>query len=250
MQLAGQVMLITGATGGIGTAIAREMARVGATLVLAGRDVEALKKLAAEVNGHPIPGDLLDADSVDRLVGAAEQFAGRVDVLINNAGRGYFGPLAAMPTEQVADLIRLNLTVPILLTRRVLPAMLRQGRGRIVFVGSIAGVVGVPHEAVYAAAKGGLVPFADSLVDELAGTGVGVTMVVPAAVATSFFRKRGLEYDRRVPKMLPPERLAAKIRVAIEADKQRVFVPRWMHLPALLHGSVPGIYRALATRFG
>ena len=250
MQLAGQVVLITGATGGIGGATAHEMARAGATVVLAGRDVEALKKLAADVNGHPIPGELSDADSVDRLVRSAEQFAGRIDVLINNAGRGYFGPMATMPDDEITDLIRLNLTVPILLTRRVLPAMLRQGRGRIVFVGSIAGVVGVPHEAVYAAAKGGLAPFADSLTDELAGTGVGVTMVLPASVATSFFRKRGREYDRRVPKMLPPERLAAKIRAAIEADKQRLFVPRWMHLPALLHGNVPGIYRALATRFG
>jgi len=250
MQLAGRVVLMTGATGGVGQATARELARAGAVLVLAGRDKTVLDDLAAAVRGYAVPGELAEPTAVERLVAAAERLAGPVDVLINNAGVGYAGQLAETPMEQINALVHINLSVPIQLTRLVLPGMLRRGRGRIVLVGSIAGVVGVRNESVYAAAKGGLAVLADSLADELAGTGVGVTLITPAAIATGFFRKRGLEYDRRVPKLMPPERLAATIRAAVEADRRRVMVPRWLELPARLHGSMPKLYRALSARWG
>jgi short-subunit dehydrogenase len=250
MQLAGRVALVTGATGGIGRATVRELAARGAQLVVAGRDPAELKDLAKAVGGHALPGDLAMPGAVDELVQETERLAGPVDVLVNNAGRGHSSPLATIPPGEIDSLLYLDLSVPIQLTRRVLPGMLERGRGRIVMVGSIAGLVGVRNEAVYAAAKGGLAVLADSLTDELIGTGVGVTLIAPGAVATRFFQKRGSEYQRRLPRMLTPEQVAAAIRDGIESDRRRVVVPRWLELAIRMHGSVPSLYRALSARWG
>jgi short-subunit dehydrogenase len=188
--------------------------------------------------------------AAEQLIARAERVAGPVDVLVNNAGRGYAGPLATTPPAEIDSLLQLDLATPVQLSRRVLPGMLARGSGRIVFIGSIAGLVGVRNEAVYAAAKGGLAALADSLSDELAGTGVGVTLVAPGAVATRFFRTRGCEYDRRVPRLLTPERVATAIREGIEGERRRVVVPRWLEFAIRLHGGAPGLYRALSARWG
>jgi short-subunit dehydrogenase len=115
-------------------------------------------------------------------------------------------------------------------------------------VASIAGTLGVAHEAVYAASKGGLIAFSESVRYELAGTGVGVTVVVPAAVETSFFARRGRAYTRRFPRPVAAERVAAALVAAIERDAAGVFVPRWMIVPARLHAGLPGAFRRAAKR--
>ncbi len=127
--------------------------------------------------------------------------------------------------------------------------MLAWGRGHIVNVASIAGHVGVREEAVYAATKAALVAFTESLRYEV-GDRLTVTLVSPGVVETAFFRRRGRPYERRRPKPIPPERVADRIARAIERERAEVFVPRWMALPARLRGAAPGLYRALARRFG
>ena len=108
--------------------------------------------------------------------------------------------------------------------------------------------MGVSHEAVYAASKGGLIAFSESVRYELAGTGVGVTVVVPAAVETSFFARRGRAYTRRFPRPVDPARVAAGLVAAIEGNVAEVFVPRWMVVPARLRGGLPGAFRRAAGR--
>jgi short-subunit dehydrogenase len=155
-----------------------------------------------------------------------------------------------MEPDRADRLIRVNLAAPIRLTRAVLPGMLRHRRGHVVNVASIAGHVGVPDEAVYSATKAGLITFSDSLRYELDGTNVGVSVVSPGVVDTAFFDRRGRPYDRRFPRPIPAEPVAAAITKAIRNERPMVFVPSWGSFPARLRGGLPGVYRALARRFG
>ncbi|MBB2740953.1 UNVERIFIED_ORG: short-subunit dehydrogenase [Microbispora rosea subsp. rosea] len=242
MRLAGARVLVTGASSGIGAATALELSARGARLVLSGRDQEALAGVAARTGGEILPADLSDP-SADLAVRA-----GRVDMLVACAGEGWSGPLARMSGGTAERMIAVNLTAHVQLTRLLLPGMLERGRGHLVYVASIAGVVGVREEAVYAATKAGLLAFAESLRYELPG--VGVTAVVPGVVDTPFFARRGRPYTRRRPAPVPPERVARAIAVAVERDRAEVYVPAWLRLPARLRGAAPGAFRVLARRFG
>lgn len=242
MRLAGARVLVTGASSGIGAAAALELSARGARLVLSGRDQEALADVAARTGGEMLPADLSDP-SADLAVRA-----GPVDMLVACAGEGWSGPLARMSGGTAERMIAVNLTAHVQLTRLLLPGMLERGRGHLVYVASIAGVVGVREEAVYAATKAGLLAFAESLRYELPG--VGVTAVVPGVVDTPFFARRGRPYTRRRPAPVPPERVARAIAVAVERDRAEVYVPAWLRLPARLHGAAPGAFRVLARRFG
>ena len=173
-----------------------------------------------------------------------------IDILINNAGVGWAGPLTEMSAAKVAHMVAVNLTAPIELTRLLTPVLGAGGRGRVVFISSIAGTTGVTQEAVYAATKAGLGCFAESLRYELAGTDVGVTVVVPGVVDTPFFARRGSPYGRRRPIPVSAQRVARSVLTAIERDQAMTFVPRWFGFPAWLHGTAPGTFRALAARFG
>jgi len=166
------------------------------------------------------------------------------------AGVGWAGPLEAMPADRVDEVVGVDLVAPVHLTRLLLPALRRAPRAQLVLVSSVAGTVGVRDEAVYAAAKAGLRAFADSLRWELADSAVAVTTVVPGVVATPFFERRGSPYGRRRPRPLPPERLAAAIAGSLDHPRPEVFVPRWLRLPARLHGVAPAVTGALSRRFG
>jgi short-subunit dehydrogenase len=176
--------------------------------------------------------------------------ANGINILINNAGVGWAGPLTEMSTATITHMIAVNLTAPIELTRLLTPALGTGGRGRVVFISSIAGTIGVTQEAVYGATKAGLGCFAESLRYELAGAGVGVSVVVPGVVDTPFFARRGHPYGRRRPIPVSPPRVARAVLTAIEREQAMTFVPRWFGFPAWLHGAAPGAFRALATRFG
>lgn len=239
MRIDDSRVLITGASSGIGAATARAMARTGARLVLTGRDQGRLDAVAADTGGRAVAGDL--------VTGAAEVAAGagEVDVLVANAGAGWAGPLAAMPPETIEDLLAVNLTAPIRLARLLLPGMVERRRGHLVFVASIAGVVGVPGEAVYSAAKAGLIAFAEAVRAE---TPVGVSVVIPGVVDTPFFARRGTPYTRRRPVPIPAERVARTIVRVIEREAAEAYVPGWLELPARLRGAAPGVFRRLAAR--
>jgi short-subunit dehydrogenase len=286
-RLAGARVLITGASSGIGAATAHAMAGSGARLLLTGRDRDRLTTVAAATGGRAVTCDLTTPGTAAATIGGTGAsaatgtgalgiagtggvigiagtgeaagvaglvaLAGPVDVLVANAGAGWAGEFTAMPPGELERLVALNLTVPMLLTRLLLPGMIESGRGHVVLVGSIAGAVGVRHEAVYSAAKAGLMVFAESLRHELRGPAaprVSVSVVLPGVVDTPFFARRGTPYVRRHPAPVPPARVARAIVAAVERDRPESYVPAWLRLPARLRGAAPGPFRLLARRAG
>ncbi len=185
-----QVVLITGASAGIGASCARRFAEEGARLVLAARGRPALETLAEQLraDGHSVeivPTDVGDPAAMRRLVERAVECSGRLDVLVNNAGVNYRGRLDEQTPEQLAQIISVNLTAPILMSRLALPHLAERG-GAIVNVASLAGRIPVVHEATYSASKFGLRAFTYALADELAESGVRVSVVSPGPVDTGF----------------------------------------------------------------
>jgi short-subunit dehydrogenase len=248
-ELAGRVCLVTGATSGIGRATAMRLARHDVRLLVSGRDTEALGVVAAAAGGTAIPADLSRRDEVERLAESAVADQGRVDVLVNAAGEGLHGPVAELGPADLERVVAVNLTAPILLTTALLEGMLERRAGHIVHVGSIAGHVGHREEATYAATKAALTVFSESLHAELAGTGVAVTLITPGVVDTAFFERRGAPYDRRWPRPIPADRVAARIVDALSSRPAEVIVPGWLSAPVRLRGALPGLYRSLARRF-
>lgn len=248
MEVRGAVVVVTGASSGIGAATALKLGEAGAKLVLHGRDPERLARMAGRTGGVALPADFADTEAVTRAAAEIGERFGRVDALVNNAGTGWAGAFSGMTGDQVRDVIAVNLTAPIELTRALLPALSPQGR--VVFVTSIAGRTGVAGEAVYSAAKAGLDAFAESLRLELAGTGVKVGVVVPGVADTEFFARRGRPYERRSPRPVPPERVAAAVLRAVRDGRAESYVPRWLRVPVAVRGLAPGLYRGLAARFG
>jgi len=249
MRLAGAVALVTGGSSGIGAATARALTRAGACPLIAGRDPVRLREVARQTGGVPLVADLASPDGPEELAVAALAEAGRVDLLVSNAGIGWAGEIGELSGAKVGELIAVNLLAPVQLARILVPGMSKRGGGHLVFVSSIVGMTGARHEAVYAAAKAGLTRFADSLSYEVSDQNVGVSVVVPGVVDTPFFDRRGLPYTRRAPAPIPPERVARAIVGAVRQDRRQVFVPSWMRFPAWLHGSAPRTFRLLASRF-
>ncbi|HTZ43350.1 MAG TPA: SDR family oxidoreductase [Jatrophihabitans sp.] len=249
---AGRVVLVTGASRGIGRATAELLADRGAVVVATGRDEPALAAVTARTGGSYLAADLTEPAAPEALVEHAVAAHGRLDGLVVNAGAGHVGPFGQMTAGQVAGLVDLDLRAPLLLARAAIPA-LRTSPGRqrgIVFVGSIAGAVGVPEESAYSACKSALGTFAELLAEELRADGIRVSTVLPGVVDTEFLAGRAVPYDRRFPRPVPPERVARVIADALDGGPARRFVPRWLVVPARLAGAVPGSYRRLARRFG
>jgi short-subunit dehydrogenase len=213
-------------------------------------DVGELMRTAEELDVEAVVADVRDPTHADRVVTRALERFGRLDAVVANAGLGHAGEFAAMTPERIDDLIATNVRAPVLLARAALPTMIEQGRGSVVFVSSVVGVLLVPRESLYSATKAAIEGFAEPLREELRDTGVTVTTVMPAVVATAFFDDRGEPYRRRLPRPVPPERIAAVIVRAVESGGTRLIVPRWFALPVRIRGTAPGLYRRLARRFG
>ena len=246
MKLTGARALITGASSGIGSATARLLAGAGARPLLTGRDATALSALAQETGGTALPLELGEPDAAQRLA----DWAGDVDLLVCNAGLGWAGELDDMPMSTLDELVDVNLTVHMRLTRLVLPAMLARGVGHLVFVSSIAGSMGVADEAVYAGTKAGLRAFASSIRLATASRGVGVSVVVPGVVATSFFTRHGRDHEQAKLKAIPAEEVAQALVDAVTHNRAEVFAPAWLRFPARFYGAAPTLVHALQRRFG
>lgn len=254
MRLSGAIALVTGASSGIGAATARALAAHGSRVLVSGRDSARLAAVAADVGGVAVPADLAAGDGPARLadaaVRAARRAGGGIDIVVNNAGVGWSGHISDMPAWKLSELVAVNLTAPMQLTRLLVPTMVGRCRGQVVFVTSIAGVTGVRGEAVYAATKAGLATFAESLAYELADHDVRVSVVVPGVIDTAFFSRRGKPYSRARPAPISAEQVAAAVIASLKRGYGVTYVPRWLRLPARLHGAAPGIFRLLAARYG
>lgn len=248
MDVAGAVAVVTGASRGIGRATAVELARRGAVVVGVARDDAALTDLDRVTGGSHVAVDVRDPSHAPMVVRTALDRHGRIDVLVANAGVGHAGSFACMSPERVRELLDVNLAAPMLLTRAALPGLLARGAGAVVLVSSIAGAVLVPGETVYSATKAALTAFAESLREEVRGTGVTVSTVAPGAVDTAFFARRGEPYARSFPRPVPAERVAAAVVEVITTGSAVRVEPRWLTVPAMLHRLAPSTYRRLARR--
>jgi NADP-dependent 3-hydroxy acid dehydrogenase YdfG len=235
--LANEIAIVTGASSGIGAATARELARHGATVVLAARRLDALEAqertiVAAGGNAVVMPTDVTEPTQLAQLVECTEAAFGRVDILINNAGAMWLTPLVDSDPAELIRLIEINLLGAMLLTRAVLPGMLERRHGAIVSVASLSGRVAM--EPVYSATKYGLRGFSLGLRRQLAGSGVSVSLASPGNIRT--------EMTSRVNGRLPePELVAATVYQLILRPRREVVIPRRHYAIAWLEQLLPSI---------
>ena len=183
-DLTGKTALVTGASGGIGGAIARALHGAGATVALSGRRVEAMEPLAAELGDrvYVIPADLSSAEGTDKLAADAEAAMGGIDILINNAGLTRDTLMMRMKDEDWQEVIDVNLTAAFRLSRAVLRGMMKKRQGRIIGITSIVGVTGNAGQTNYAASKAGMIGFTKALAQEVASRGVTANCVAPGFI--------------------------------------------------------------------
>jgi short-subunit dehydrogenase len=241
-------VLVTGGSSGIGAATARAFAAHGFQVAVTGRDLAALKEVAGDTGGVRLPGDLRERGCPQRIVAEAAQALGGLDVVVSNAGAGWSGPFMTMTSEEIDDLLDVNLRAAAHVAHAAL-GHLRPGAGHLVFVGSIAGLVGVPGEAWYSATKAGLAMLADVLRAELRTAGIPVTLVTPGVVDTAYFERRNAPYARHHPRPISAQVVAAAIVDAVERSRDAIILPGWLYWPARLKVSFPGLYRLLESRF-
>ena len=255
-----KVVWITGASSGIGESLALELAQQGATLLLTARREERLGELAQRCphpdRVHSLPADLLDESQWAGLADRATAVAGRLDVLINNAGMSQRASAQnTLPTD-VRRLMELNFFAPVGLTNAVLPNMIARGSGRIVIISSVAGYVGTPLRSTYSASKHAVRGYFDSLRAELHGSGVGVTIVCPGYVRTELslnaVSKEGRSHGKKdevIERGLDPRRCAKAIATAVARERSElhvggkeiyaIYLKRFA--PKLIERIVPGV---------
>ncbi len=215
-RLDGKAALVTGASGGIGAAIARTLHAQGATIVLSGTRRDALDGLAGELGerAHVCPADLSDAAAPDALVAAAEQATGPLAILVNNAGLTRDMLALRMRDEDWQGVLEIDLSAPFRLARAVLRGMLRRRAGRIINISSIVGATGNAGQANYAAAKAGLVGMSKALAQEVASRGVTVNVVAPGFIETPMTDALGEAQRGKLAGAIPLGRLGQPADVA------------------------------------
>jgi short-subunit dehydrogenase len=247
VQISGSTILLTGATGGLGHAIARALHERGGKLILTGRRTDVLEPLAAEVDARALAVDLSDSAEVDRLVAEA----GAIEILVANAALPAAGRLESFTMAEIDRALDVNLRAPIALAHALAPAMVARGSGHLLFMSSLAGKSATPGTAIYNATKFGLRGFASALRADLRSSGVGVSGVFPG-----FIRDAGMFADASVE--LPsgvgtatPEDVARATVQAIERNRAEVDVaPLPMRVGAAFAGIAPELSARVALKLG
>jgi short-subunit dehydrogenase len=247
MELRGSSVLLTGATGGIGHAIARQLHAAGASLLLTGRRIDVLEPLAAEIGARATAVDLLQRDEVDRLL----EEAGAVDILVGNAALPASGDALDFSVDQIDRALEVNLRAPMILSRVLGERMAERGRGHIVLISSLAGKSSQPASSIYSATKFGLRGFGQGLRGDLGPRGVGVSVVFPGFIRDAgMFHESGAQLPKGVGTSTPEEVAAAVVR-AIQQDKGEIDVaPIGMRAGTAFASIAPAISAKVAKRMG
>jgi short-subunit dehydrogenase len=247
VKLAGATVLVTGATGGIGQAIARRLRGAGANLILTGRRVDVLEPLANELSARSIAADFTDRDAPARLLDEA----GDVDVLVANAALPATGLLDSVSVEELDRALDVNLRAPIVLARLLAPKLAQRGSGHLVFISSLAGKAAAPRSSLYSATKFGMRGFALGLRADLHAHGVGGSTVYPG-----FIRDAGMvaESGAQLPAGVgtrTPEDVARGVQRAIERNRAEVDVaPLGMRLGSDFAAIAPAFAERATRRMG
>lgn len=216
-DLTGKTALVTGASGGIGGAIAAVLVAQGATVALSGTRVDALEKMAATLNGKAVitPANLADKASVEALAKEAEaKLGGRVDILINNAGLTRDGLAMRMKDDDWQSVLDVNLSAAFILSRALMRNMMKNRWGRIVSITSVVGVTGNPGQANYAASKAGLIGMSKSLAQELASRNITVNCVAPGFIATAMTDALNDEQKAAINSKIPAGKMGSAADIA------------------------------------
>lgn len=242
----GKTAWITGASSGIGEALARAFVGSGGAAILSGRNVAELERVAQE-SGAPdrcliLPFDTLDYSRLPDMVEAAIAFRGHVDVLVNNAGISQRSLAVDTDFSVYQKIVDVDLLAPIALTQALLPHLLARGSGQLIMISSVAGKAGIPMRTAYCAAKHGLVGYADALRSEVAGQGVKVLVVAPGSVRTNVSRNalnadgsvRGVS-DAAIDNGIDPDNVAQIIWDAVAKGKREIVIAEGMeaNIPVL-----------------
>jgi uncharacterized protein len=238
VKVAGAKILLTGASGGIGHALARALHGQGGQLILTGRRLEALTPLADELGARAIAADLGSRSDVERLA----DDAGDVDILVANAALPASGHLLDLSPLQIDTMIEVNLRAPIALTRALSPAMVQRGRGHVVLISSLSGKAAAPAASIYSAAKFGLRGFAHGARADLRATGVGVSVILPGFVRDAgMFADTGVKLPPGVGTSSPQQVADATIK-AIDRNRGEISVaPLGLRLGANLASVAPDL---------
>lgn len=247
MQISGSAVLLTGATGGIGQAIARALKERGAELILTGRRTDVLDPLAAELGARALAVDLSVPAAIDRLLAEA----GDIDVLVANAALPAAGRLETFSIEEVDRALNVNLRAPIALAHALAPGMVKRGSGHLLFMSSLAGKVATPGSSLYNASKYGLRGFASALRADLRPSGVGVSAVFPGFIREAgMFAESGVKLPPGIGTRSPEDVARATIN-AIERNRGEVDVaPLTLRGSAIFAGVAPEIASTVARRLG
>jgi uncharacterized protein len=247
VNVAGRTVLLTGATGGLGQAIARRLHAVGAQLVLTGRRVEVLEELAAQTGALTVAVDLADPVAVEGLAEACAD----VDILVASAGLPGSGQLTSFSVEEIDRALAVNLRAPMVLARHLAERMVARRSGHIVFMSSLAGKVGPARGSVYSATKFGLRGFAQSLREDLRPAGVGVSAIFPGFVRDAgLFHDAGVKVPPWVGTVAPHEVADAVVR-AVEENRGEVDVaPIAMKAGTKAAGLAPELAASVQRRLG
>ncbi len=248
MQISGSTVLLTGATGGLGHAIARALHARGGDLILTGRRADVLAPLAAELDGaRTLAVDLSDPAELDRLA----REAGEVDILVANAGLPATGRLESFTMAEIDRALAVNLRAPIALAHALAPGMIERGHGHLSFMSSLNGKVATPQTAVYNATKFGLRGFASALRADLRTNGVEVSAVFPGFIRDAgFFADSGVKLPPGVGTRSPQD-VARAVVSAIEHNRGEVDVaPLTLRLGSAFAGLAPEVAATVSRKLG
>ncbi len=255
----GARVLVTGASRGIGEAIAREFAAAGSEVVLAARSADRIGELARQLGGHAFPLDVSDPDQLEGFVPRVESEVGPLDVLVNNAGVESDHYLERTDEADITRIVAVNLVAPMRLSRQVLPGMVDRARGRIVNISSLAAMTPTPGLVVYGATKAGLTQFSDALRFELKGSGVGVTVAHLGPIDTQMWDKvvdiKGLDAAQaRLRRMgllvtVSPKKVARDVVRAVRDGRREIRHPKRLWSNMALAASPKRITEALLVGF-
>ena len=254
-----QVVIITGASSGIGEATAKRLARDGLRVTLAARRQDELERVAREIQAAggqalAVPTDVRDGAAIHHMVAATLTLWGRVDVLVNNAGLGYSRRVVNLDPVELRDQVSVNLIAVIECAQAVLPAMLWQNSGHIVNIASLAGLVGLPASSVYAATKAAVIIFSDSLRREVKSRGIHVTAFCPGFVATNFSPRlkkiaEGRPAATRLPGVMRVDYVADRIADVLRHPRRRVIVPASWGWLAGVAEAIPWLADMVLSRY-
>ncbi|MBN8530697.1 MAG: 3-oxoacyl-[acyl-carrier-protein] reductase [Alphaproteobacteria bacterium] len=216
-SLSGKTALVTGASGGIGSAVAKALAAQGAKLALSGTRADALQHLASEIGGVALPCDLSSPEAVDALIPQAETALGQVDILICNAGLTKDGLALRMKLEEWDQVLRVNLSATFQLNKAALKGMLKRRAGRIINMASVVAVMGNPGQANYCASKAGMIGMTKSLAQEVASRNVTVNCIAPGFIETAMTGALTEDQKSRITQNIPLGRMGAASDIAAAA---------------------------------